>query len=61
MLTNDVVSFEQPGPGILGPHANSAGPAQMPQNAASDQGVHCFLTGISMQNTVKVKLFIRNP
>ena len=33
----------------------------MPQNAMSDQGSDCFLTRISMQNTVKVKTFARNP
>ena len=27
----------------------------MPQNAASDQGLHCLLTGISIQNKMKTK------
>ena len=31
------------------------------QNAASDQSLHRLLTGISMQNIVKVKIFTRNP
>ena len=30
-------------------YANSADLVQMPQNAASDQGQHCLLTGISVQ------------
>ena len=34
---------------------NSADPVQMLQNVMSDQGVHCLLTEISMQNTVKMK------
>ena len=42
---------------ILGTYANSADPVQMPQNVASELGLHCLLTGISMQNTVKVKIF----
>ena len=34
---------------------NSADPVQMPQDAASDQGPHCLLTGISMQNNNRNK------
>ena len=30
--------------------ANSADPVQKQQNTASDQGLHCLLTGISVQN-----------
>ena len=46
---------------ILKYYANSADPVQTPRNAASDQGLHYLLTGMSMQNTVKVKLFTRKP
>ena len=42
-------------------YANSADLVQTPQNAASDQGLHCLVTGISMQNTVKVKIFTGHP
>ena len=41
-------------------YANGADPVQMPQNAASDQGLHCLLTEISMQNTIEMKLSARN-
>ena len=37
---------------ILGTYSNSADPGQMLQNAASDQGLYCLLTGISIQNSV---------
>ena len=30
----------------------------MAQNVASDQGLHCLLTGNSMQNTIKMKSYI---
>ena len=40
---------------ILETYANSADPVQTPQKAASDQDLHCLLTEISIQNTVKVK------
>ena len=33
--------------------ANSAGPVQTPQNAASDQGLHCLHTEMSMENAEK--------
>ena len=33
---------------VLGTYAHSADPVQMLQNAASAQGLHCLLTGISM-------------
>ena len=39
---------------LLGYFANSADPVQTPQMAASDQGLHCLLIGISMQNTIKM-------
>ena len=41
-----------------GRYANMADPVQTPQYAASDHGLHSLRT---MQNTVKVKLFTRNP
>ena len=46
---------------LLGYFANSADPVQMPQNVASDKGLHSLLKGISMQNMVKIKIFMRNP
>ena len=36
-------------------HVNSADIVQMQQNVVSDQGLHCLPTGISAQNTIKVK------
>ena len=33
---------------VKGSKANSADPDQMPHNVASDQGLHCLLTGFSM-------------
>ena len=38
---------------------NSADSVQMPPNAASDQGLHCLLTEISMENAVKMKTFTK--
>ena len=46
---------------VLGTYAKSADPDQTPQIAASDQDLHCVLTGISMQNTEKVKMFTSSP
>ena len=46
---------------VLGHYANSADPIQMPQNVASDQGLHNLLTGISVQNRIKMKTSSRNP
>ena len=40
---------------------NSADPDQMLQIAASDQGLHCLLTGIAKVNTIKEKTLIRHP
>ena len=40
---------------VFGYYADSADPVQSQQNVASDQGLHCLLTGISMLNTVKLK------
>ena len=40
---------------VLGYFANSADPVQTPPYAASDQGLHCLLTEISMENAVKMK------
>ena len=34
---------------FCGTLANSAKPDQMPQNAASDQVLHCLLTGVSFK------------
>ena len=39
---------------VKGSQANSADPDQMPHNVASDQGLHCLLTGFSIKNTLKV-------
>ena len=36
-----------------------ADPGQTPQNTASDQGLHCLLTGISLQSTIKVNIVNR--
>ena len=33
--------------------ANSVDPYQMPQNVASDQGLHCLLTRFSIKNRIK--------
>ena len=32
-----------------------------PQNLASDQGLHCLLTGISIRNRIKMEKYIRHP
>ena len=42
-------------------HVNSADSDQTPQNAASDQGLHCLLTEISIQNRIKMKKYTRHP
>ena len=39
----------------MGYDANSADPVQMPQNAASDQDLHCLLTEISVKSAVKIE------
>ena len=44
----------------LGYNTNSADPVQMPQNAASDEGLLCLLLGICMLNTMKVNPETRN-
>ena len=36
-------------------------PVQMTQNTASDQGLHFLLTGICMQNVLKMKAASINP
>ena len=41
--------------------ANGADPDQTPQNAASDKGLHCLLTGISIQNRTKMKKIHLTP
>ena len=33
---------------------NSADPDQMPHHVASDQGLHCLLTGFSIKNRINV-------
>ena len=35
--------------------ANLADPDQMPYHVASDQGLHCLLTGLSIKNRIKAK------
>ena len=42
-------------------YANGADPVQMLQNEVSDQGLHCLLTEISVERTVKMKTPTRNP
>ena len=58
MLCEGIITlFDQiPVLGTKSPNANRAGPVQMLQNAASDQGLHCLFTGISMQITPKMKI-----
>ena len=46
---------------VLRTYASSADPVQMPHSAASGQDQHCLLTGIFMQNTIKVKAFTKKP
>ena len=46
---------------LFGTKANSADPDQTPQNAASDQGLHCLLAGISIRNRIKMKKYTRHP
>ena len=38
---------------VLGYYGNSGDLIRTPQHAASDQGLYCFLTELSMKNTVK--------
>ena len=38
---------------LIGLYAKSADPAETPQHAASDQGLHCLLTGSFMQNNIE--------
>ena len=40
---------------FLGTLENSADPDETPQNAASDHGLHCLLTWISIKNKIKMK------
>ena len=46
---------------IFGTQENSADPGQTPQNAASDQCLHCLLTGISIRNRIKMKKYTKYP
>ena len=41
---------------LFGTSANSAEPDQTPQNAASDQGLHCLLTNWSFLIRIKMKI-----
>ena len=43
----------------FGYYRNSADPLQMLSFTGSDQGLHCLLTGISMENAVKVNTCTR--
>ena len=45
----------------LGTYAISADPVQALQNALSDQGLHCLLTGISMRNIIKQNTLTETP
>ena len=45
----------------FGTHANSADTDQMLLRVAFDLGLHCFLSGISMQKTIKVQTFTETP
>ena len=40
--------------------SGSLRPTSDASNEASDQGPHSLLTGISLQNTAKMKIFTRN-
>ena len=42
-------------------YANSADPVQRPQNVASELGLHCSFTRISVQNTVKMRISHQEP
>ena len=44
----------------MGAYANREEPVKTPQNVASDQGLHCLRTEISMQDTVQVKILTEN-
>ena len=46
---------------MFGTYANSVDPDQRPQNAASDQGLHCLLTGIAIKNMLRMKNDTRHP
>ena len=41
--------------------ANNVNPDQMPQNAASDEGLLCLVTGISINNKIKIKKVLQTP
>ena len=41
----------------VGCKANSVDPDQMPQNVASDRGLRCLLTGISIENRIKMNKY----
>ena len=46
---------------VFGYYANSTDPVQTPLYAASDQGLYCFLTDMTMENAVKLKTSTKNP
>ena len=39
----------------FGYYASSAEPVQMPPSGASDRGLHCLISEITMENAVKIK------
>ena len=41
---------------LLETYANGVDPDKMPQIMASDKGLHYLPAGVSMQNTIKIKL-----
>ena len=46
---------------FCGTSANSAKPDQTPQNAASDQVLHCLLIGVSLKIWIKMKNTTKQP
>ena len=50
-----LLTLFRPDARFFGTYANSGDPVQTPLSAASDQGLHCFLPGLSMKNTFEVK------
>ena len=46
----------QPGAPFVGTKANSIAPDETPQNAASNLGLFCLLTGISSKNGINFKI-----
>ena len=52
MITSPILT----GTPVKGSEANSTDPDQTPHTVASDQGLHCMLTGFSIQNRMKAKI-----